>query len=130
MDRTTGALSSAEKSSADGGASPLPQQVLPFVDSWNYQYFIVLPLNQIKPYNHEPVTRIVHHAILKALGDFDGQAFPPILESWGNPVSVCVKMTCTKQVFDGIRAEVLDIYTTFGGTPQMMLCYQTSEAMQ
>lgn len=124
------ALPGIEVPSVLGGVSPLPQPDFQFADNWNYQYFVVLPMNQIKHYNHEVVTRIVHRKILNALGSFDPQAFPPIVESWGNPVSVCIKMICTKQVFDGVRAEVLDIYTMFGGNPKMLTCYQTSEAMQ
>lgn len=129
MDHSTDALSAAGSSSAVGGASPFPQPMFLGFDDIVNSYFVIMPLNTIKPYNHEPVTRMIHRVFLTELGDFDRQAYPPVLESWGNPFSVCVKVTCSKKTFDSIRKKIIDIYQIFGGSSEMMKCYLASEAM-
>jgi hypothetical protein len=129
MDRFTEALSSTAKSAVEGGASPLPEPSSNFFEDWVSQYFMVIPMNVIREYNHEPVSCMVHRAILIRMGEFDTQAFPPILESWSNPVSMSVKMKCSKKVFDSIREEVTSIYTDFGGRAELIHCYQANEAM-
>lgn len=129
MDRATEALSAMGNPSMAGGASPLPDtSSSSFFEDWVSLYFMVIPMNVIPEYNHEPVSRMVHRAILTRLGDFDTQAFPPILESWNNLVSISIKMKCSKKVFDSIREEVTSIYTDFGGRTELIHCYQASEA--
>lgn len=131
MDRSMEALSSTAKSAVEGGASPLPEtSSASFFEEWVFQYFMVIPMNVIRDYNHEPVSRMIHRAILIRMGEFDTQAFPPILESWSNPVSMSVKMKCSKKVFDSIRIEVTAIYTTFGGNAELIHCYQANKVMQ
>lgn len=121
---------SPSSSEPGGGASPLPDPEFNFSDDWNYHYFVIVPMNQIKPYNQETVTRIIHRYILNELGDFDRDAFPPILESWMNPTSMCVKIVCTRKVFQKISQECRQIFIDFGGSPEMFLCYQASGAIQ
>lgn len=130
MDRLPEALSAAGIPSTAGGASPLPAPVSGFSDDWNYNYFMVVPLMQIKPYNHEVVTRMIHRIILEELGDFNREAFPPVLESWINPMSMCVKIVCTRKVFERMARGIRGIYADFGGAPEMFLSYQTSGAIQ
>lgn len=128
MDRFADALSS-DSDESGGGASPLPQLSPQFADEWAYQFFMVLPMNALKPYNQDTVNRIVCRIILERVGEYDGSIFPPILESWQNPTSICYKITCTRKKFESIRAEAVSVYTDFGGSAETMMCYQTSEAM-
>lgn len=131
MDPQSGeALSSVVYPTMEGGASPLPESDLSFSDDWNYQYFVIVPMSQIKPYNHEVVSRMIHRLILKELGDFDRDAFPPFLESWSNPMSMCIKIVCNRKVFQRISRECQQIFLGFGGSSEMLLCYQTSGAIQ
>lgn len=130
MDHATKALSATGNSPVAGGASPLPEtSSSSFFEDWVSLYFMVIPMNVIREYNHEPVSRMVRRAILMRLGDFDTQAFPPILESWSNQVSMSVKMKCSKKIFESIREEVNSIYTDFGGRIELIHCYQANEAM-
>lgn len=113
-----------------GGASPLPDPDFIFSDDWSYQYFFIVPMGQIKPYNQEVVSRLIHRCLLNELGDFNRDIFPPLVESWMNPLSMCVKITCTKKVFQKISRECREIFVDFGGSPEMFLCYQASGAIQ
>lgn len=124
------ALSGVENYSAAGGASPLPEPSLKFSDDWNYVFFIVVPLSPLKHYNHEPVNQMIHRRILKELGEFDGKAFPPVLESWANPMSLCIKLSCTREMFQRIIKDCREIFLDFGGSPEMFLYYQTNGTVQ
>lgn len=120
------ALSGIEIPSVLGGASPLPELSPQFSDDWRYHFFVVVPLAPIKHYNRDAVVNMIRRCFLLGAGEYDRDAFPPVLESWDNPVSVCVKLSCTRKVFNEIQIAVKSIYTDFGGDSELVTCYQTS----
>lgn len=123
------ALSGIEIPSVLGGASPLPEPSALSSDDWLYHYFIVIPFTRIKPYNHEGVQRMISRVFLEKMGNLPPD-FPPTFEGWGTSISMCVRVHCTRELFEELRAELKGIYVTFGGALNMLKYYQASSAEQ